>query len=86
MDNISYGDFVFCGLYDFFGSVFSKRTAKLDAAHAVGGEFFRRCAGFFEIGYADDLRRFAMNGCRILGIYEFAKMRYANFILILPFL
>ena len=79
MDNISYGDFVFCGLYDFFGSVFSKRTAKLDAAHAVDGEFFRRCAGFFEIGYADDLRRFAMNGCRILGIYKFAQDEIRKF-------
>ena len=83
MDNISYGDFVFCGLYDFFGSVFSKRTAKLDAAHAVGGEFFRRCAGFFEIGYADDLRRLAAESW---GYTNSPKMRYANFILILPFL
>lgn len=45
----------------------------------LAASFFAAAPGFFEIGYADDLRRFAMNGCRILGIYEFAQDEIRKF-------
>ena len=57
MGDEAHGHFVFGGGDHFFRAVFVEGAAKLNAVCAAFTQLFRDGAGFFEIGYADDLRR-----------------------------